>query len=185
MKRTFFAIDIHPDDKMKNLLQEIKESLIGEKIKWTPWDQLHLTLKFLGDTPVQEIQNIVDAVSGQLGEIPVITLQLNSVGLFKNLRNPRIIWIGIKPCQELQLAWQCVNDNLLPFGYPAEDSEFVPHLTIGRVKAISQSEKLADIIGRSKDVSFGEMVVPEIVFYESVLKPEGPIYIPLKRFPLG
>ncbi|MBN1413954.1 MAG: RNA 2',3'-cyclic phosphodiesterase [Bacteroidales bacterium] len=184
MKRTFFAVKIHPGEMMAGSLPDIRGHLTGEKIRWIPVDQLHLTLKFLGETPEDIIQDIITTVSGQLCAIPAMTLHLSGVGLFKNLHNPRVIWIGMKPCASLHQAWQYLNDNLLPFGFPAEDKEFRPHLTLGRVKEIRYKEKLNTLIEKYKNISFGTVSVTEILFYESILKPEGPDYIPLMRFPL-
>lgn len=184
MKRTFFAIDIQFDAILSGVLADIRNQLKEDKIKWTPSDQLHLTLKFLGDTPENSIQNIINIVSQPLGKMPASTLQLFSIGLFKNLRNPRIIWVGIKPCPFLQQAMQLLNYSLIPFGYTADKTEFLPHLTIGRIKEIKQTEKLGKLIERYQDESFGTVSVKEIVFYESILKPEGPQYIPLTHFPL-
>jgi 2'-5' RNA ligase len=184
MKRTFFAIDIPSDHNMAGVLPDIKNQLQGEKIKWIPSDQLHLTLKFLGDTPENTIPGIISALTEALVKIPVITLQLFSVGLFKNLNNPRIIWIGIKPCLPLHQAVKILNEGILPFGFASDETEFVPHLTIGRVKEIKQREKLGKLIERYQHESFGTVSIKEIIFYESILKPEGPFYVPLKRFPL-
>ena len=184
MKRIFFAVDIHPDDTITTLMLDIRNHLTGEKIKWIPADQLHLTLKFLGDTPEDRIQSMISAVYAQLSEVPVMTLHLFSVGVFKNLHNPRIIWIGIKPCPSLYAAQQYLHDGMLPFGFPADDTEFLPHLTIGRIKEIKQREKLGNLIERYKNESFGTVYVAEILLYESVLKPGGPVYTPLMRIPL-
>ena len=184
MKRTFFAIDIPSDNIIAGVLPDIKNKLQGEKIKWIPSDQLHLTLKFLGDTPENTIPGIISALSGLLGKIPVMTLQLYSVGLFKNLNNPRIIWIGIQPCPPLHRAVKILNERILPFGFAADETDFVPHLTIGRVKEIKQKEKLGKLIEKYQQESFGTVSITEILFYESILKPEGPVYLPLKRFPL-
>jgi 2'-5' RNA ligase len=184
IKRTFFAIDIPSDDFMAGVLPAIRNQLQGEKIKWIPSDQLHLTLKFLGDTPENTIPGIISAVTGLLDKIPVITLQLCSVGLFKNLNNPRIIWIGIKPCPPLHQVVKFLNEGILPFGFAADETEFAPHLTIGRVKEIKQREKLGKLIEKYQHESFGTVSITEILFYESILKPEGPVYLPLKRFPL-
>jgi 2'-5' RNA ligase len=185
MKRTFFAVDIRPDDRLIPALQDIRNHLSGEYIKWVPADIMHLTLKFLGDTPEDTIRQIINAVDTPFRKIPVMTLHLSAVGLFKNLRNPRVIWIGIKSCPPLAQAVQILGNTLISFGYPADPVEFVPHLTLGRVKEIKQTEKLVRLIEKYKNESFGTAEVREIIYYESMLHPEGPVYIPLARFPLA
>jgi RNA 2',3'-cyclic 3'-phosphodiesterase len=185
MKRTFFAVDIRPDDRLTPILQDIRNRLTGENIKWVRADIMHLTLKFLGDTPEDAIQQIINSVSTLVRKIPVMILHLSAVGLFKNLRNPRVIWIGIMPCPPLEQAVQILGNTLASFGYPADPVEFVPHLTLGRVKEIKEMDKLVRLLERYKNDSFGAADVREIIYYESILHPEGPVYIPLARFPLS
>lgn len=185
MKRTFFAVDIRPDDRLTPILQDIRNQLTGENIKWVPAEFMHLTLKFLGDTPEDSIRQIIHSVNALVRKIPVMTLHLSAVGLFKNLRNPRVIWIGIIPNPPLEQAVQILGNTLASFGYPADPVEFVPHLTLGRVKEIKQTEKLVRLLEHYRNESFGTPVVREIMYYESILHPEGPGYIPLARFPLA
>ena len=101
-------------------MQDIRNILAGEKIKWVASDIMHLTLKFLGDTPEDTIRQIINMVDAPFRKIPVMTLHFSSVGLFKNLRNPRVIWIGIKPCPPLEQAVQILDNTLASFGYPAD-----------------------------------------------------------------
>lgn len=184
MKRTFFAVDVRPDDRLIPIIQDIRNLLAGENIKWVTADIMHLTLKFLGDTPEDTIRQIINSVDAPFRKIHVMTLHLSAVGLFKNLRNPRVIWIGIMPCPPLEQAVQILGNTLASFGYPADPVEFVPHLTLGRVKEIKQAEKLVRLMEKYKNGSFGTADVREIMYYESILHPEGPDYIPLARFPL-
>ncbi len=184
MKRTFFAVDIHPDKKLNIDIQEIKDALHGEKIKWIPQNQWHLTLKFLGDTPEDIIRSISEDVSDRVNELSGMNLQLVSLGLFKNYNNPRILWIGIKPCETLKHAAEIIDEITQKYGFEPENREFSPHLTIGRIKEIRQIEKLSTLTEKFKNTSFGLFTISEIVFYESILKPDGPVYVPLHRFPL-
>jgi 2'-5' RNA ligase len=184
MKRTFFAVDIHPDERLSLVLRDVINHLAGEKIKWVSADKMHLTLKFLGDTPDDTIPEIIHSVDLSVREMPVMCLHLSKVGLFKNLHNPRVIWVGIAPCLPLEQAVQSLGGMLAPFGFPEDRVEFIPHLTLGRVKEIRQTEKLAGLLEKYKNESFGTICVREIIYYESMLKPEGPDYHPLARFPL-
>ena len=185
MKRTFFALTICPDERLIPVIQDIRYLLAGEPIKWVRTDILHLTLKFLGDTPEDAIRQIISSVDTPFRKIPVMTLHLSTIGLFKNLRNPRVIWIGIMPCPPLEQAVQILGNTMASFGYPVDPVEFVPHLTLGRVKEIKQTEKLVRLLEKYKNSSFGTADVREIIYYESILHPEGPVYIPLARFPLA
>jgi 2'-5' RNA ligase len=89
------------------------------------------------------------------------------------------------PCPPLAQAVQILENTLASFGYPSDQVEFVPHLTLGRVKEIRQAEKLVRLLEQYKNKSFGTADIREIVYYESILHPEGPVYLPLARFPLS
>lgn len=184
MKRTFFAVDIRPDESLTAILQDIRHHLEGEKIKWVTADLVHLTLRFLGDTPEDTIRQIISAADLSIRQVPVMNLHLSTVGLFKSLHNPRVIWIGIKPCPPLEQAVQTLGNMLVSFGYTTDNVEFIPHLTLGRVKEIKHTERLTGLIEKYKDESFGTVCIREIIYYESILKPDGPIYNPLAHFPL-
>jgi 2'-5' RNA ligase len=185
MKRTFFAIRIRPGDIVDQTIMLIRKELVRERIKWVSIDDLHLTLKFLGDTREEEIPAILESVYDQLKEAPVMKLHLFSLGLFRNLYNPRVIWIGIKPDPGLLQTQKRIEKCLLPFGFHPEDQKFFPHFTLGRVKEIKERDRLGNLIERFKNESFGIVTVSEIIFYESILKPECPLYSPLKVFPLA
>jgi len=184
MKRTFFAVDIRPDERLTAIIQDIRSHLSGEKIKWVAVDLMHLTLKFLGYTPEDTVRQIINAVDQPVRKMPVMNLHMSALGLFKNMHNPRVIWIGIKPCPPLEQAVHTLENTLISFGYAAGPVEFIPHLTLGRVKEIKRTEKLSGLMDRYKTESFGSASIREIVYYESILKPEGPAYIPLAHFPL-
>jgi 2'-5' RNA ligase len=185
MKRTFFAVDIRTEERLTSVIKDIRNHLKEDRIKWVTADLMHLTLKFLGDTPEDAIPQIVNAVDPVIRQMPVMNLLFSAVGLFRNLNNPRVIWIGIQPCPPLEQAVRTLEHTLVSFGYPLEKAEFVPHLTLGRVKDIKQTEKLAGLIEKYKNETFGTATIREIIYYESILKPEGPVYISLANFPLG
>jgi 2'-5' RNA ligase len=183
MKRTFFAIDIRPDEKLTSAIQDIRNHLAGERIKWVNADLMHLTLKFLGDTPEDAIPQIISSVDEPLRKNPALTLHLSAIGLFKNLHNPRVIWIGIMQSPLLERVVQILDNTLVSFGYPIDLVGFVPHLTLGRVKEIKQKDQLVRLVEKFKNEYFGTAIVREIIYYESILNPEGPVYHPLAHFP--
>ncbi len=185
MKRTFIAVDIHPEKNLQSNIQEIKDVLHHEKIKWVPDNQWHLTLKFLGDTPEEIIQPIIVDISDKIMQLPGMNLHLFSLGLFKSLNNPRILWIGFKPCETLIKAVKCINEATQKFGFESDNKEFSPHLTIARIKEIKQIKNLGNLIEKYKNTSFGMVTITEIIFYESILKSEGPVYLPMHKFPLN
>jgi 2'-5' RNA ligase len=185
MKRTFFAIPVPVSEQMRKHLGEIIREMAGEPVKWIPDHQLHFTLKFLGDTPDENIGPIVKSASAILKGLPGMIIRLHSIGVFKNLHSPRIIWIGAASGEDMFRIWSALNVLLHSHGYPAEREVFKPHLTLGRIRDNIRREKLKGLLEKYRYTSFGAFSVTEIVFYESILTLRGPQYIPLAVIPLA
>jgi 2'-5' RNA ligase len=94
MKRTFIAIKIHPGEKMQEILDYFKQSLSQEKIKWVDPGIMHITITFLGDTDEKIIPSVSDAIKQISLNHPPFELIFRDAGIFRNLRDPRVIWIG-------------------------------------------------------------------------------------------
>jgi 2'-5' RNA ligase len=184
MKRTFIAIDIPASKEIKECLNILSARLAGEKIKWTAYNNLHLTLKFLGDTENKTISGIESKLSVITKNITAFPITIKNAGVFKNMRDPRIIWFGIEAGQELTELKNLLETEIAPFGFPPEKRNFSPHLTVGRVRFLGNRNILNQIIDDYYGQILQQFNVPEIVFYESILKKEGPEYIPLGRYKL-
>ncbi len=180
MIRTFIAIDL-PDAVRQNiaaLQEELKRD--REKISWTKPENIHLTLKFLGDTDESKIDDIANIISGIASEYPAFRLNVSDLGVFPNFRRPRVLWVGLPnpPAALLEIA-EKIESGLAEMGFAKEARPFSPHLTIGRVKA-----PLSDrFIKRLKNHAFagGLFDVKEILIIKSDLHPQGAIYTPLRR----
>lgn len=184
MKRTFIAIDIPASKKIKECLNILSTRLAGEKIKWTAYNNLHLTLKFLGDTEDKTIPGIESKLSEITKNIAAFQITIKNAGVFKNMRDPRIIWLGIEAGEELTELKNSIETEITLFGFPPEKRKFSPHLTVGRIRFLGNKNILSQIIDDYHSQILQQFTVPEIVFYESILKKEGPEYIPLGRYKL-
>ncbi|MBN2480521.1 MAG: RNA 2',3'-cyclic phosphodiesterase [Bacteroidales bacterium] len=184
MKRTFLALDIYPDEHFRKDIEAIRRALHGGQIKWVDPDLLHLTLRFFGDTDEHDLALISDAVLKVTAEIHPFQLTLNSLGVFKNFRQPRVIWIGSDHPAGLKDLKKKVDDELTRQGFHPEDKAFSPHLTLGRIKSLSAQNRLAELLEHYRDFTFYQQFIPQIVLYESILRKEGPEYIQLKVFTL-
>jgi 2'-5' RNA ligase len=184
MKRTFIAIKIHPGEKMRMILDYFKQTLSGEKIKWVSPEIMHITIAFLGDTEEKIIPSISEKINRISQDFSPFELMFRSTGVFKNMRDPRVIWIGTEINPLLQNLKMRIDDELSEYGFEKESREFRPHLTLGRIKWIKNISALEQAIQPYKDQEVQKEFINEIIFYESILKPEGPIYIPIINFPL-
>lgn len=184
MKRTFIAIKIHPNDKMRMILDYFKQTLAEEKIKWVDPENMHITLAFLGDTNEKVIPNISEKLIRMSLDYFPFELVFRSVGVFKNMRDPRVIWIGTETNPVLQDLKMRIDNELSEYGFEKETREFRPHLTLGRIKWISKVAALETSIQKYKDQEVQREFISEIIYYESILKSEGPEYLPIIHSPL-
>lgn len=181
MKRTFIAIDIPVNDTIANILDDIRSVLKYEKIKWVSRAQFHITLQFLGDTDDTHLNSINNYLEEITRNFDGFTLKTGSPGVFRNIRDPRVLWLDIQKNSSLEKLKSRIDQRLEKFGYKPDNRPFHPHLTIGRIKYLNNGENLARILENNGDKIFQEVKIDHLVFYESILKQEGPEYIALKR----
>lgn len=184
MKRIFLATDIIPDPAFLKELEHIRQKLQGERIRWVNFHCLHLTLKFFGETEESRISDISEALSATLATLEAFQLSLASLGVFKNLRNPQVIWIGCDKPAGLTGLKNAIDWALEPLGIMPENRDFSPHFTLGRIKNLGSSANLAQLIEEHKHHTFCIKDVDALILYESILRPHGPEYMPLQTWRL-
>ncbi len=182
--RLFVAIDLN-----ENVIERI--SSVQEKLrsgdfdlKLVEADNLHLTLKFLGEVDQKQNAHIEKLVSEAVKEFQGFTLSFHGIGYFGSERYMRVIWAGVKEGGEQFVKLAQSLDMKLSF-IRKDEHEPSPHLTIARVRSGRNSEILAREISSLRDVKIGEVHVKEIKLKHSLLTPQGPIYSDVKVFPLG
>lgn len=181
--RTFIAIEL--SDEVKQTIQDVEDSLkvLGCDIKWVRPEIAHLTLKFLGDVASDTIETIDRVLQESVQGLPPIQTQLTSLGIFPDIRRPRVLWIGLedKEGRIKQLA-ESVETALGNIGFRKEEREFKPHITIGRLRSSKNAIQLAEAI-RGFTVPAGRrQSIENITLFKSTLTPTGPIYEVLKKF---
>ncbi|MFH1238622.1 MAG: RNA 2',3'-cyclic phosphodiesterase [bacterium] len=183
--RTFMAVEIGPETKTKlaSLEDELKKS--AAEVKWVKPDNIHITLKFLGEVPPGDIEKINKAVETAVTGFKVFRINFREVGGFPSARNPRVIWVGVEEGQEelIRLS-QSIERELTPLGWPPEERDFVPHLTIGRVRSNKNIKELGQKIENYKNNDFGQGLVDKVLIMESKLSPKGPTYLVVKEIKL-
>lgn len=184
MKRLFVAVKIHPNDLLLDSYKMISQTLASDSIKWVNPDNFHLTLKFLGDIPNKDVANIEVALQEGLQKIQSFNMCIKGFGYFGNLRFPRVLWMGVEPSEGLRQAHAQVNKVLRNWGNSDEHLTFNPHLTLGRIKECRNADKILKLEARWIDTIFLQQNIVEIILFESILKPSGPIYKPLNTIHL-
>jgi 2'-5' RNA ligase len=178
--RTFIAIKV-PDEVRESLRQTsgvLQKSLPRNSVRWVKPESIHLTLRFLGDTPMEWLPTICEKLDEVANQFSPMVLQLEHLGCFPNPRRPRVIWVGLSGDTELLAEIQgAIEEMLLPLGLPAESRRFHPHLTLGRIKdskAVVQSRLPWGTI--PEGMSFP---VETVHFIQSQLLPSGAVYTTL------
>ena len=184
--RTFISIDF-PEQAIK-VIGDIQKSLnnaIPTIVRWIKSENMHLTLKFLGNVQLQKIHVIEIALDKIALEIEPFHLNLEGIGAFPNWGHPRIIWIGVgKPELVHGLAEQ-IEEKMVALDCQKEIKSFSPHLTIGRVREHISSEDIQMLEKRTRiNTTFvDQIMVTGIHLYKSDLHPSGPVYTLLHSSP--
>lgn len=167
---------------MEGLQAALKEA--SGQVKWVEPENIHVTLKFLGQIPEGRLEALFRGVQEGVEGFSSFSIGLSQVGAFPNLRRPRVIWIGVeRGREELIRLQQSLERHICEHGFPKEKRKFSPHLTLGRVKSSMGIEALAEKI-KGTEFTSEEIRVEQVVVMKSDLTPKGPIYTPLKRFSL-
>jgi RNA 2',3'-cyclic 3'-phosphodiesterase len=182
--RTFVGINVKVDQILLRKWQEIKSLLRNDSIKWVDEQTLHLTLFFLGETPSDKIETIAKTIELEIKNIPSFKIVLQGFGVFGNPKNPKVIWAGIAKSEQLFQLKKIVSSTIIPFGFDEPDGKFSPHFTLGRIKQQKSTIDLINYINLNKTEVLQEVVVDKVIFYQSILKPSGPVYIPIKEIKL-
>ena len=188
MKRTFLAIPIPVGTEFPALMSRLKRNLEHERrnINWCKDNQIHLTLKFVGDTPDEDLPKIIAACQQVAKHHSPFTMDFNRTGIFGSNHSPRVLWLGMN--DEPKALYDLEEDVLDAFdglGYLRDRQNFVPHLTLCRIKQLIDKPFFQQVYQGIEQKTYLHTEVKEIVYYQSFLQPTGAVYRALKRIPLG
>ena len=174
--RTFIAVNIAVPSELRALLRQFGE--MGRAVKAVDSETMHITLKFLGETPADVLADVGRVVESLAGEFEAFELELKGIGAFPHWSRPQVVWAGVDPAEPLLELARRLETELEPLGFPKERRAFHPHLTLARIKARPPAE-LKDIAEAHETTSFGRQWIDTVIWYQSELQKTGPIYTPL------
>jgi 2'-5' RNA ligase len=183
--RTFIAIEL--DRELKNQLRHVQDQLraqgVTRGVRWVQPDGIHLTLKFLGDTPLERVEEVKAALARAAAKVGPFSFAVSGLGCFPNARQPRVVWVGLQePTGTVVRLRDAVEAQVAPLGFPTENRPFNPHLTLGRVQrdsSKSEVRKIGEAVAASAIGAVGEMTATTVCFIQSDLKPSGAVYTTL------
>jgi 2'-5' RNA ligase len=183
--RTFIAIPL--PDECRNLLDRMQQALrsYDADVRWVSVPSIHLTLKFLGEVDPDRIPNLSESLERDTRSQHSFSLRLHGLGCFPNQKNPRVIWCGIDgDTGHLSELQQQVESTCTRFGFAPENRDFLPHLTLGRVKGKRNLQPLIECIKMGTDLE-SSFTAGHFHIYQSTLKPRGAVYSILKAITLN
>lgn len=183
MKRLFIAVPVNKENKefVKRLLDELRSLSLDAKIERI--ENVHLTLKFLGDTEESKIEVISQKLSEIAKAHQEFIAEFRGFGFFPNAKNPRVLWLGInEPEQKIIKLQSDIERAMEQLGYAREKKPFEAHLTLARIKSSKNIIKLIEDITKLSGIIFEPVKVNHFILYESILKPTGAEYYSLREF---
>ncbi|MBD3420757.1 MAG: RNA 2',3'-cyclic phosphodiesterase [Chitinivibrionales bacterium] len=170
MYRLFIAIDFNED--IREMLSDICFGL--RQIRWSPLEQLHLTLRFLGDVDKHTFEDILSTLARV--EAPAFSLTIKGAGYFPPRRSPRIIWAGVEPDQELLTLKNKIDRVLQLLHVEPDKHKFHPHITLGRAKGEISKHSVMPFITRNALFKIEHLPVTAFHLYSSQLTREGAVH---------
>ncbi|MGB5932418.1 MAG: RNA 2',3'-cyclic phosphodiesterase [Anaerolineae bacterium] len=188
--RTFVAIELSAGIKseLTRVQEMLKEKIATPHLRWVDPAKVHLTLKFLGNVPVDRIQEITAALKEACAGLNPFIMDVSGLGCFPSTNNPRVIWVGVQEeTGRLKRLQERVEGRLATLGFKPERRPFHAHLTLGRVRKQAHAgarRTIGGIISAASVGGLGQMEVGEISLMKSVLLPSGAQYSRLETIPL-
>ncbi len=188
--RLFVAIDLSSTlrERLSDQIDQLSQLLGTESIRWVKPSSIHLTLKFLGETPENQVDRINHTLRNITPQFSAFKMRIGEFDCFPNPRRPRVFWIGVhEESGILKQLNQAVETDLEKLGFKKEKRSFTAHLTLGRLrKGVSSSalETLARRLEKVQIIDLGTEVVKEICLFRSILHPSGAEYTKLGVFQL-
>lgn len=175
--RAFIAVEIGPQNELVTFLNEVRNT--GSEIKLVKPENIHITLKFLGNIDEGLVPEICRIITEASKNVEPFSLKLLDTGAFPNLNYIKVLWVGLDDPGPLPAISRYLNEKLNKLGFQKEKRSFKPHVTLGRVKSRKNKEALKKLLNNNQKRDFGTIDVDSIYLKKSVLSSEGPTYYTL------
>jgi 2'-5' RNA ligase len=178
--RLFTGIDLPEDvrERLERLLMHLRPVA---HLKWSPVYNLHVTLKFIGEYPEEQLPQLETALSSLPSRAP-IQAEVKSLGWFPNPHHPRVFWVAVHAGGALAALAHDIEVALSPLGIAREDRPFTAHLTLARIKEAVPLQTLRSTIAQLESVEFGSFVMDRFHLYRSQPGAAGSIYTKLSQY---
>jgi 2'-5' RNA ligase len=189
--RAFIAIELNEAVQiaLREVQDRLKKAVPPGVVRWVNPKGIHLTLKFLGDIPASQVQEITEALTRAGAGVTPFTFVVEGRGCFPDFRRPNVIWVAVtEKSGALARLQKAVEAEVSPLGYPPEGRAFRPHLTLGRTNRDAGGEKLRQVgvaVENTVVEVLGTVEVRSLSLMRSDLRPTGAVYTRLAEVSLG
>jgi 2'-5' RNA ligase len=184
--RAFIAIELSDEAKAEACAaaRAVQSSLKAARadVKWVTEKNIHLTLRFLGDTDEETLSRTASVLTGIAAGSGPFSIRLKGLGAFPGFSSPAVVWAGLSEgaTESAQMS-ESIGSYLVDLGIPKEGRHFTPHVTLGRVRSGKNADKLGKAIGLSTFTASSITIVDHITLFRSTLAPGGPAYTPISK----
>lgn len=187
--RAFIAIDLSPEihQRLDEVVENFRSQLTSVPIRWVAVTNIHLTLKFLGDVSLSNLNLLTNMLQTEVSSHYQFEISVGGSGAFPNYRQPHVIWVGVEAPPELTTIQNGIETATARLGYAREERAFSPHLTLGRVSRNASSQDVKEIaktLEKTRVGFLGATCVEEVHLYRSDLRPTGAVYTQIFSTPL-
>lgn len=184
MKRLFVAVPVQLSSEFQSLTQKIQTGLSRDQIVWVKPELQHLTLRFLGETPESRIDSLKQILTNITSSAHAFDLELDKIGVFGSKYAPTTIWYGFNEFSSFKNLFEQLEPQLRDLGFDPNYGNFVPHLTVGRIKKIENKKRFTELITSLQPDFSQKIPVNQIHLIRSKLTTSGPIYTTLGTYRL-
>jgi 2'-5' RNA ligase len=179
--RAFIAVDLPPDlrARLAEICDQLRTEMGQVPVRWVPPEKMHLTLKFLGDVSMNNVNVLQDILRGETVDREPFAISLGGLGAFPKVRRPRVIWVGVEAPPELESLQRGIDKQTAKVGYPPDRRPFSPHITVGRVSrnaSPAEVRVIGDTLNEANVGYLGVARVQAVHLYRSDLQPGGAVY---------
>lgn len=188
--RAFIAVDLSPEilERIEQVSLDLRARMKDVPVRWVPVENIHLTLKFLGNVSTSNLEILKDILGKVVSSHSECDISVGGIGAFPKPHNPRVIWVGMEIPQELVTLQHNIEIETARLGYSREYRPFSPHLTFGRVSRNASAQDvhaIAKVMENYKVGFLGATRLKTVYLYRSDLKPDGAVYKTIYSATLG
>lgn len=188
--RAFIAIEISEEIRghLERIETDLKRMVANQAVRWVPVANIHLTLKFLGDVSLNNLDLLKDALHSEVIGHRKFNISVGGIGAFPKIRNPRVVWVGVEGPEALLTLQRGIENQMDRLGYEPDQRNFSAHLTLGRVSRSARPEDIRSVsqsLEKYKVGFIGITPVDEVHLIRSDLQPDGAVYTSLMKVALA